>query len=132
MGTRADFYIGEGAEAKWLGSVAWDGYAWEKPDTFLRSAKTEDEFIAAVKRISKERDDFRSPDRGWPWPWDDSQTTDYAYCFTPEDVKVFVFGRPHVPGQEDEEDKLPKASFPNMKAIANVTDCGFIITGIPR
>ena len=26
MGTRADFYIGRGAEAEWLGSIAWDGY----------------------------------------------------------------------------------------------------------
>jgi hypothetical protein len=26
MGTRADFYIGRGTEAEWLGSVAWDGY----------------------------------------------------------------------------------------------------------
>ena len=26
MGTRADFYIGRGATAEWIGSIAWDGY----------------------------------------------------------------------------------------------------------
>ena len=25
MGTRADFYVGRGESAEWLGSVAWDG-----------------------------------------------------------------------------------------------------------
>jgi len=28
MGTRADFYVGMGKDAEWLGSVAWDGYEW--------------------------------------------------------------------------------------------------------
>jgi hypothetical protein len=26
MGTRADFYVGRGKDAEWLGSVAFDGY----------------------------------------------------------------------------------------------------------
>jgi hypothetical protein len=26
MGTRADFYVGRGPDAEWLGSVAMDGY----------------------------------------------------------------------------------------------------------
>ena len=26
MGTRADFYIGKGTDAEWLGSIAWNGY----------------------------------------------------------------------------------------------------------
>lgn len=25
MGTRADFYVGRGEQAEWLGSIAWDG-----------------------------------------------------------------------------------------------------------
>jgi hypothetical protein len=25
MGTRADFYVGRGETAEWLGSIAWDG-----------------------------------------------------------------------------------------------------------
>lgn len=26
MSTRADFYVGRGAEAEWIGSISWDGY----------------------------------------------------------------------------------------------------------
>lgn len=31
MGTRADFYIGRGENAEWLGSIAWDGDPWPTP-----------------------------------------------------------------------------------------------------
>ena len=41
MGSRADFYIGEGTEAEWLGSVAWDGYEWDKEKgSAIASAKS--------------------------------------------------------------------------------------------
>ena len=81
MGTRADFYIGKGKDAKWLGSIAWDGYEFAKnPKTPIAKAKTEEEFLAAVAELSK-RDDFTKPEDGWPWPWADSQLTDYAYYF---------------------------------------------------
>lgn len=26
MGTIADFYVGRGPKAEWIGSIAWDGY----------------------------------------------------------------------------------------------------------
>lgn len=32
MGTRADFYVGTGANAEWLGSIAYDGH----PDTIYK------------------------------------------------------------------------------------------------
>lgn len=51
MGTRADFYIGRGPDAEWLGSVAWDGYEWDAEDSDLMTAKTADEFRAAVAAI---------------------------------------------------------------------------------
>ena len=122
MGTRADFYIGEGKDAEWLGSVAWDGYEWdEDKDSSVASAKSEDDFRAAVKGLES-RDDFTSIEQGWPWPWDDSQTTDYAYCYTDSGVKAFCFGRPCSDKDEDEEnDNIPKAAFPNMKDKKNFT-----------
>ena len=58
MGTRADFYIGRGQDAEWLGSVAWDGYEWEADDSDLMQAKTADEFRAAVAAIEAERDEY--------------------------------------------------------------------------
>lgn len=82
MGTRAGFYIGRGPNAEWLGSVGWDGYEWEHNRSLLRRAKTAEEFRSAVAKIQANRDDFTSPAEGWPWPWDDSNTTDYAYVFS--------------------------------------------------
>jgi len=84
MGTRADFYIGTGAGAEWLGSVAGDGYEWgeARPNKgTLMGAKTEEEFRAAVDFISKSRDDWTSPEKGWPWPWKNSSITDCVYVF---------------------------------------------------
>lgn len=82
MGTRADFYVGTGESAEWLGSVAWDGDDWEEsPDCALMRATTEDEFRAAVADIAADRDDWTRPEDGWPWPWEDSGTTDCTYYF---------------------------------------------------
>lgn len=136
MGTRADFYIGEGESAEWLGSVGWDGYEWhERRPNALMLGSTEEHFRECVRNIAQERDDFTSPDQGWPWPWDGSQTTDYAYCWTPEGVKVFVFGELLVDGDQFDGDK-PKAIFPNMKDRANVQlggeRSGLIVMGIPK
>lgn len=83
MGTRADFYIGTGPQAEWLGSVAFDGYQWaEDHDEPIWSAKTETDFRAAVTAELSNRNDATTPDLGWPWPWDNSGTTDYAYYFS--------------------------------------------------
>lgn len=82
MGTRADFYVGVGENAEWIGSVGWDGYEWaEDKDCPLLNAKTEDDFRAAVYEIAADRDDWTDPEQGWPWPWDDSRLTDYTYYF---------------------------------------------------
>jgi hypothetical protein len=67
MGTRADFYVGVGPEAEWLGSIAWDGYAGaENPNCGLMRAKTEEEFRKEVDGIRASRDDFTAPEDGWP------------------------------------------------------------------
>lgn len=83
MGTRADFYVGRGAEAEWIGSVAYDGH----PENFkhLRK-KTEAAFRKAVAKELGGRDDATLPAEGWPWPWNDSGTSDYAYAFDAGDV----------------------------------------------
>jgi hypothetical protein len=43
MGTRADFYVGRGPEAEWLGSVAYDG------DT---GSNAEEPMLAAVEEAA--------------------------------------------------------------------------------
>ena len=107
MGTRADFYVGVGKNAEWLGSVAYDGYEWdEKPDSAIMSAKTEQDFRAAVLEELNGRDDATLPEHGWPWPWKDSNTTGYVYAFGDGRVRAYAY-------TYDQE-------WPDMTAIQNV------------
>jgi hypothetical protein len=88
MGTRADFYLGRGEDMRWVGSVAWDGYPSGIAQYGFLRAKTEEQFLEGIAAMAAERDDFTSPEMGWPWPWADSFTTDYAYAF--DDGRVCV------------------------------------------
>lgn len=111
MGTRADFYIGTGPNAEWLGSVAWDGHEWEEdPCCPLLKAAAEAKFRQAVSDIALVRGDWTAPEQGWPWPWDDSTTTDRAYAFVDGGTKVYQWGE--------------GAEWPNMKARAAVARPG--------
>ena len=102
MGTRADFYIGVGENAEWLGSVAFDGYEWaEEENNFIALSKSEDEFRINVNKMLSERDDATLPKDGWPWPWDDSKQTDFAYYF--HDGKVGWEDQPVYPNMKDKK-----------------------------
>lgn len=91
MGTRADFYVGRGEDAEWLGSIGWDGYPDGIPSEILE-AVTADVFKEAVRAFLVDRDDGTTPEMGWPWPWDTSDTTDYAYAFDGQMVHASCFG----------------------------------------
>lgn len=124
MGTRADFYIGrDPATMEWLGSIGWDGYPDGTPEPVL-NCKTEQAFKEAVEfiRIS-EGSDFTTPAQGWPWPWNDSGTSDYAYAFENGEVYYTVGDNwwKHSDGPEpDDEPNDPCAKFPDMTARKNV------------
>lgn len=119
MGTRADFYVGRGKDAEWLGSIAWDGYTI--PDS-IRRAKERGAYRKAVKRFLQGRKDATFPKDGWPWPWDDSGTTDYAYAFDKTRTYASVFGGPWWSAKSERKDdpKGPKAEFPDMSSKKNV------------
>lgn len=120
MGTRADFYIGTGESAQWLGSVAWDGYEWcEDLECALMKAKTEKEFLAAIRDIANKRDDFTSPNQGWPWPWENSFTTDRAYAFVNGKAEWFAWGKQ--PSESDPEELERVCDWPDMTSRQNVT-----------
>lgn len=155
MGTRADFYVGPIDKLEWLGSTAWDGY----PDGVFQNRPwwkivTSDyvhgdlpvfpydelEWRAAVVRRLDVREDGTIPKMGWPWPWADSRTTDYAYTFDGNNVLGSCFGGPWfivaigMPHTEDEcddiencdadhdenRDGLGRPSFPDMTERQNV------------
>lgn len=80
MGTRADFYVGRGKHAEWLGSIAWDGY-WDGIDQQILQCTSEAAFRHAVAKFIGDRDDGTKPEQGWPWPWETSDLTDCAYAF---------------------------------------------------
>ena len=83
MGTRADFFVGVGPEAEWIGSTSHDGHPtkWgQKP----LAARTEAAFREAVEeRLSTRHALVTRPSEGWPWPWEDFRTSDYAYAWDP-------------------------------------------------
>lgn len=133
MGTRADFYAGKGKDAEWLGSIAWDG---TEISGYIRAAKTEANYRKAVNVFLQSREDATFPKDGWPWPWDDSGTTDCSYWFFdgkcweavgyPHEYWISARdGMPDFEGNEEKEDRWLKtherAEFPDMSARKNVT-----------
>jgi hypothetical protein len=131
MGTRADFYVGRGPRAEWIGSIAWDGYppgiqpagAEWLPGQHLFEAETEAEYRLRVAHFFEDRTDVTLPEQGWPWPWDNSETTDYAYAF--DDGRVWAHCCCWFDPQGDapgEDHACPRdGDFPDMSERKNVT-----------
>lgn len=126
MGTRADFYVGRGEKAEWLGSIALDGYPDGFDDGFFDCAD-EAHFREKIAAYISGRRDGTKPEQGWPWPWDTSATTDFAYAWDAGRVFASCFGDDWFnPTDYDKPDfELPDngktAVFPDMSARKNVT-----------
>jgi hypothetical protein len=145
MGTRADFYVGRGEQADWLGSVAWDGYpdgifGSKFPEYLPAVPLGETQWRKDVAEFLANREDASLPKQGWPWPWEDSQTTDYAYALDDGAVWGSCFGHDWFlvsAGEPEEDEAAPynpakTAVFPNMKDRQNVTlgaRSGVIVVG---
>jgi hypothetical protein len=135
MGTRADFYIGKGKDAEWIGSIAWDGYR-DGIDNQILHCQSPEAFRHAVESFLKERDDGIFPKDGWPWPWKDSGTTDCSYWFFDGQVWDEYDGR-YVPISraypEDDEgidtfaDDCEAIDFPDLSGQYNGGSAGFIV-----
>ena len=139
MGTRADFYVKKGSKCEWLGSIAWDGDLRWVGEEILLTPHTEASFREKVTIMLGSRDDGTTPDLGWPWPWNNSRITDYAYYWTPSkrgvnpygNIVVAYFGEKlgYTKGDDgkfrgyeldEEHRKLPNTFFPDMSKIQNV------------
>ena len=138
MGTRADFYAGgtDPATMRWLGSIGWDGYPQGIP-VALFLPTSEGMWEATVQVFLRDREDATLPSDGWPWPWEDSRTTDYAYTWTDEGVRCSCFGQPWFDPTADPADEEPhdgqKVPFPNMAHIQNIAwdkRSGLIVLGV--
>ena len=143
MGTRADFYVGRGKDAEWLGSIAYDGYPEGAGPESLIAATEEANYRALVDGILVRRDDATRPEMGWPWPWENSQTTDYAYAFDDGKVWASCFGdewtlaAERATMTEDELEALgrKRSEFPDMTKRQSVTlgrRSGVLILGVPK
>lgn len=138
MGTRADFYKGgtDPSQMVWLGSVAWDGYPEGVPEVL--GVASEDEWVVKVLAFLADRPDATAPEQGWPWPWEDSRTTDYAYTWTPEGVRASQFGHAWFDPLDPAADhggveRGDKVAFPDMTAVQNVVlgpRSGLIVLGM--
>lgn len=104
MTTRADFYVGriiDGAvvDHLWLGSVGHDGAPasrnWDALPHSLLNRRAEGTWRRAVAEFLAGRDDATTPPDGWPWSWESSRYTDWAYVFDREAgrVELAYFGR---------------------------------------
>lgn len=129
MGTRADFYVGK----EWLGSLAFDGYrihemeekhADKSEDNSacwrIKTATAEKDFRDAVDALAKCNDDWTKPQQGWPWPWEDSRTTDRAYIFDGTKTVAYAWGKEIVPGDDEAEGPEPQDGWPDMSAVQSV------------
>ena len=86
MGTRVDFYVGRGTEAEWLGSYAFDGYpmgvfgeAYDNGELFTDQPLDEQgwrNWVTSWLALDENVARATTPDMGWPWPWEDSRSTD--------------------------------------------------------
>jgi hypothetical protein len=133
MGTRADFYVGQGKDAEWIGSISWDGYPDAIADEVLQAIDA-DSFRAAVASFFSSRTDVTLPEHGWPWPWNDSGTTDYSYWHFDGKTMGSSFGRALFPCDEEpeEQDDFKSLVMPDMtdrKNVAIGSRSGLIVIG---
>jgi len=134
VGTRADFYVGRGKAARWLGSIGYDGYPGgfdlNRPDHIIKpdevrifKVAVQEEFEAMINEMLEQNEYATLPKDGWPWPWETSSTTDYAYAFDEGKVWASCFGSawfdPSIPNYEVPENG--RAEFPDMTEIQKVT-----------
>lgn len=148
MGTRADFYVGIGKEAEWLGSIAYDGFPnkWGHPGVLLR-LKTENTYRKRVKSIIEKNLHSGAvfPENGWPWPWEDSSLTDYSYYFYNDRVYYTDIAYPEDGDEVQIEYENIKRKFvpylPNGKGQVgsglhkypkNVNTAGFMLLGVMK
>ena len=88
--TKADFYIGRGIAANWIGSINSDGYLSGIPLEILICANPTFYEELVVEFIKSRDGIIKTNGDKWPWLWPDSRMTDYAYMFLQDLSRVVV------------------------------------------
>ena len=93
--TKADFYIGTGIAANWIGSINEDGYITGIALDILTCTNQTLYEELVVEFIEGRNGVVKTNGDKWPWLWPDSRMTDYSYMFIEDLGKVVVsyFGR---------------------------------------
>ena len=85
--SRADFYVGLGPTAKYLGSITSNAEPENIPFSVKR-ARTPEAFEAAVRKLIRKTDGALV----WPWPYATSHDTDYTYLMSDGQLHIVRFG----------------------------------------
>ena len=80
-------------KVEWKGSIAGDGDPEPYIEDGLFADATDVAWRERVAAFLKTRDDATNVADGWPWPVDDSNTTDWAYTLDDGKVYCSCFGR---------------------------------------
>ena len=89
--TKADFYVGCGKSALWLGSIMKDGMPDKIAEDIIFSIN-EAQYERRVKTMLVKKINSILPGDGWPWLWDDSKMTDFSYFFFNDRVHASFMG----------------------------------------
>ncbi|MEO1208843.1 MAG: hypothetical protein AAFX78_04795 [Cyanobacteria bacterium J06638_20] len=98
----------------------------------LVGVETQGRYREVVEEILSSVSHSTTPDQGWPWPWDDSSVTDYAYCW---DGSRVVIASDDELEEDDEPEPFPRIPFmlPNQSHRRNVAldeRSGLVIFGV--
>ena len=77
----ADFFLGVGEGAEWLGTLRLQGDPDDLPRA-LREARWPSEYRRLVAALLRSRVDGVRPHQGWPWGWDTANGTPHVYTFS--------------------------------------------------
>ena len=100
--TAADFYLGRGPSARWIGSLRPQAdpaeLAVTPPGRILLAATASPDYARAVEDLLAlpaviQNGGGSRPADGWPWSWPDSSLTGWCYAFDTAGVWISYFGR---------------------------------------
>ncbi len=87
---KADFYVGTGRKADWIGSVNRCGEIWAISTPILLQVNRTMYEEMVIEYINFCEGVVANHVCQWPWEWQDSRMTDYSYIFVPDHAKVYM------------------------------------------